>query len=217
LQQILVYADSLSWGIIPETRHRLPFEFRWPGVLEQMLNSKSKNVRVIENCLNGRRTVWEDPLKAGRNGNSGLAQVIEMHSPLDLVILMLGTNDFQCAHQNNAWLSAQGVNVLIQTIRSAPIEPSMPMPKILVVCPPKIKQPKGNIAPKFAGAELRDTTLPQELRTVCATQKVGFFDANSVIQASNIDGIHLDQADHQILGEALAREILERKFLSKIS
>lgn len=59
-------------------------------------------MRVIEDCLNGRRTVWDDPFKPGRNGLVGMEQRIEMHSPLALVILMLGTNDFQSMHPHNA-------------------------------------------------------------------------------------------------------------------
>ncbi len=108
MKQILVYADSLTWGIIPNTRKRLTFDKRWPGVFENTLLEQGVSVRIIENCLNGRRTVWNDPFKPGRDGSEGLGQVIEMHSPLDLVILLLGTNDFQCTHENNAWLSAQG-------------------------------------------------------------------------------------------------------------
>ena len=89
MQHILVYADSLSWGIVPGTRERLLFEARWPGVMEAALNGGGRHVRVIEDCLNGRRTVWDDPFKPGRNGLVGLAQRIEIHSPLALVVLML--------------------------------------------------------------------------------------------------------------------------------
>ncbi|MGB2222745.1 hypothetical protein [Neptunomonas sp.] len=102
MNQILIYSDSLTWGIIPDTRERLAFNKRWPGVFENALNSSGKNVWVIENCLNGRRTTWEDPFKEGRDGSQGVAQVIEMHSPLSLVIIMLGTNDFQVTHNNTA-------------------------------------------------------------------------------------------------------------------
>src|SRR5215467_10011747 len=129
MKQILVYADSLSWGIIPDTRQRLPFEERWPGVLENGLNAAGLRVRIIEDCLNGRRTVWEDPFKPGRNGLQGLAQRVEVNSPLSLVILMLGTNDFQFCHpHNNAWSAAQGVAALVGEIRRAPIEPEMSIP-----------------------------------------------------------------------------------------
>src|SRR5580692_11670183 len=122
MHQILVYGDSLTWGIIPLTRKRLPFHERWPGVLEHRLEESGFTVRVVEDCLNGRRTVWDDPFKPGRNGLEGLAQRIESQSPLSLVILMLGTNDFQFSHPyNNAWAAAQGIAALVGEIRTAPI------------------------------------------------------------------------------------------------
>ena len=204
MQQILIYADSLSWGIIPNSRQRLAFNKRWPGVFEQSLNSKGRNIRVIENCLNGRKTVWNDPFKAGRDGSQGLAQVIEINSPLKLVILMLGTNDFQDTHEHNAWLSAQGIAKLIHIIRQAPIEPDMPIAKILLIAPPQIIQPRGMIAPKFSGAEKRCIGFTDELRKVAEENSVYFFDANSVTEASLVDGIHLDENQHDILGKAIA-------------
>lgn len=208
MQQILVYADSLSWGIIPNTRQRLPFEARWPGVMEQALSAHGAAVRVIEDCLNGRRTVWDDPFKPGRNGLAGLAQRIEIHSPLALVILLLGTNDFQSMHSHNAWHSAQGIAALIAEIRGAPIEPGMPGPPILVVAPPPIQTPKGPIAPKFLGGDVKCAGLAPAYREVATTLECGFFDAASVTSSSRVDGIHLDAGQHQILGRALAEVVL---------
>ena len=149
MQQILVYSDSLSWGIVPNTRKRLGFAERWPGVMEDHLIRAGRSVRVIEDCLNGRRTVWEDPFKPGRNGLTGLQQRIEVSSPLALVVLLLGTNDFQSTHSYNAWHSAQGVATLVRAIRTAPIEPGMPVPEILIVAPPPARTAKGAMAPKF--------------------------------------------------------------------
>ena len=209
MEQILVYSDSLTWGIIPNTRNRLPFDKRWPGVFEYSLNASGKNVRVIENCLNGRRTTWQDPFKEGRDGSQGLSQVIEMCSPLKLIIFMLGTNDFQCTHENNAWLSAQGTAKLVQIVRLAPIEPEMPVPEILIVAPPKIIEPKGVIANKFYGAETRCVGLSDELKKIAKAQAALFFDAGVVTEASLIDGIHLDEDQHRLLGEAIAREVSE--------
>jgi lysophospholipase L1-like esterase len=202
---ILVYSDSLTWGIVPETRRRLPFEERWPGVMEGKLTGLGRSVRVIEDCLNGRRTVWEDPFKPGRNGMDGLAQRIEAHSPLALVILMLGTNDFQFCHPyNNAWSAAQGIVTLVNEIRRAPIEPGMPVPPVLVVCPPPFGTPTGAIAEKFYGAETRCGGLSEAYRAVCSTMGCHFFDAGSVTPASRVDGIHLDADQHMVLGAALA-------------
>ncbi|MEW8029388.1 MAG: SGNH/GDSL hydrolase family protein [Candidatus Thiodiazotropha sp.] len=210
MEQVLIYSDSLTWGIIPNTRDRLSFDRRWPGVFENALLMAGKEVRIIENCLNGRRTAWPDPFKPGRDGADGLAQVIEMHSPLKLVVLMLGTNDFQCTHDNNAWLSSQGVSKLIEIVRQSPIEPGMPIPEILIVAPPSITQPKGTIADKFRDAERRFSGLPDELAKVANESSTYFFDANKVTDSSEVDGIHLDEPQHMVLGKALADFILQR-------
>lgn len=200
MRHILVYGDSLSWGLIPTTRKRLNFEERWPGVLEIGLNSADHHVRVVEDCLNGRRTVWEDPFKPGRNGSQGLAQRIETLTPLSLVIVMLGINDFQSMHQNDAWLSAQGLAVIINTIRQAPIEPGMQVPPILIVVPPPPSMPRGAIAPKFTGCEERSAGLADAYKEVAAAAGCHFFDAGSVVTSSEYDGVHLDADQHLILG-----------------
>ena len=208
MHQVLVYSDSLTWGIIPNTRKRLPFDERWPGVLEKQLTDRGHSVRLLEDCLNGRRTVWEDPFKPGRNGLEGLAQRMELHSPLSLVILMLGTNDFQFSHPyNNAWSAAQGIATLVNEIRKAPIEPGMPVPPILVVCPPPIHSPQGVLAPKFSGAEQRCAGLADAYRAVCSELDCRFFDAASVTTSSRVDGIHLDRDQHLVLAAALVEVV----------
>lgn len=204
MQQILVYSDSLSWGIIPTTRQRLAFDQRWPGVTELALNAQGHQVRIIEDCLNGRRTVWEDPFKPGRNGLQGLQQRIEVNSPLKMVLLMLGSNDFQSMHQLNAWHSAQGTAALIHAIRTAPIEPGMPIPDILVVAPPPIRTPKGPMAPKFADGEIKSQGLASALQTVAAELNCHFFDAANITTTSDLDGVHLDAAQHIALGKSIA-------------
>jgi lysophospholipase L1-like esterase len=205
LLHILVYSDSATWGIIPLTRRRLPFHARWPGVMEAELARTSKPVRVIEDCLNGRRTVWDDPYKPGRNGLQGLEQRIEIHSPLALVMLMLGNNDFQSMHPHTAWHSAQGTLALIQAVRRAPIEPGMPVPPILVIAPPPMQSPRGPLARKFTDAPVKSAGLAAALEEVAATAGCFYFDAGRVTSASEADGIHLDEEQHLALGKALAQ------------
>ena len=204
MDQILVYSDSQSWGIVPNTRRRLAFGERWPGVMEIAMRSNGRDVRVIEDCLNGRRTVFDDPYKPGRNGLVGLEQRIEIHSPLALVILMLGTNDFQSMHPHTAWHSAQGTGALVDAVRRAPIEPGMPVPKILIVAPPPIQEPKGPIAPKFDGARERCLGLAAALKSLAEEKECAFFRAESVTPTSVVDGVHLDADQHAVLGQALA-------------
>jgi lysophospholipase L1-like esterase len=209
MQQILVYADSLTWGTIPTTRERLPFDQRWPGVLEGELLRQGRSIRILEDCLNGRRTVFEDPFLPGRNGLLGLAQKIEMHSPLALVILLLGTNDFQSVQQNTAWHSAQGIATLVKTIRLAPVEPGMPIPPVLVVVPPLITNPRGPIASKFAGAPEKSSGIGEAYRDVCTALNCHCFDSAIVTTSSRVDGVHLDADQHLALGRALARKVAE--------
>ena len=208
MRQILVYGDSLTWGIIPNTRKRLEFDERWPGVLENQLNEAGLRARVIEDCLNGRRTVWDDPFKPGRNGLQGLAQRIEIHSPLALVILMLGTNDFQFCHAyNDAWAAAQGVAALVNELRNAPIEPGMPVPPVMIVAPPLIRTPKGPIAPKFKAVAERCAGLAEAYRQIATELACGFFDAEQVTSSSVVDGVHLDRDQHAKLGKALTEPV----------
>jgi len=209
MQQILVYGDSLTWGIVPNTRRRLDFSARWPGVLEAALFAARQPARIIEDCLNGRRTVWDDPFKPGRNGLEGLEQRIELNSPLALVILMLGTNDFQVMHAHDAWQSAQGLAGLVRAIRRVPIEPDMPRPPILLVAPPPIASPRGPIAAKFRGAEEKSQGLAAAIAAVAREYDCRFFDAASATQSSRVDGVHLDADQHAILGKALAAAVLD--------
>ena len=206
--QILVYGDSLSWGIIPNTRRRLSFTERWPGVMERALVDGGHQVRVIEDCLNGRRTAWDDPFKAGRNALDGVEQRMEINSPLALVMVMLGANDFQSVHQNNAWHSGQGLASVIRAMRRAPIEPGMPVPPILVVAPPPITTPVGKpISEKFEGTPGRSERAAEAYAAIAAEMECQFYDAGRVVSTSPHDGIHLDADQHATLGAALAKVV----------
>jgi hypothetical protein len=92
----------------------------------------------------------------------------------------------------------------VKAIRQAPIEPGMPVPPVLVIVPPAIGSPRGPIAGKFAGAELKCTGLAQAYREVCASLDCPVFDAGTVTTSSRVDGVHLDGDQHLLLGQALA-------------
>ena len=209
MHQILVYSDSLTWGIIPNTRHRLAFDERWPGVMERDLLRAGLRVRVIEDALNGRRTVLDDPFKPGRNGLVGLEQRIEINSPLALVLLMLGTNDFQSMHDHRAWHAAQGVATLVHAIRRAPIEPGMPVPEVAVIAPPPLCAPRGAMTDKFARGDEKCVGLADAYAKVATELGCRFFDAGSVTPSSIVDGVHLDADQHAALGVALAAAVRE--------
>jgi lysophospholipase L1-like esterase len=209
MRQLLVYGDSLSWGIVPLTRQRLPFDQRWPGVLEAGLEAAVAGpVRVLEDCLNGRRTVFEDPYKPGRNGLEGLQQRIEAQSPLAGVVVMLGTNDWQSMHPHTAAHAAQGVAAVVRAIRAAPIEPGLPVPPVLIVIPPRPTTARGPLAWKFDGAGHKAEGLVAAYEAVAVELGCACFDAGSVIGVSALDGVHLDAEAHTRLGAALVGQVL---------
>lgn len=185
------------------------FSDRWPGVMELELLKQGQDVRVIEDCLNGRRTVWDDPFKPGRNGLDGLEQRIEVNSPLSLVMLLLGTNDFQSVHHHSAWHSAQGLLSLVQAIRRAPIEPGMPNPEIMLIAPPSIRAAKGAIASKFLDAESKAAGLHIAIQEAALEARCEFFGASDVTATSMVDGVHLDRDQHHLLGTALASRVAD--------
>jgi lysophospholipase L1-like esterase len=183
--------------------------------MEAELIRTGHDVRVIEDCLNGRRTVWDDPFKAGRNGIVGIQQRMEVHSPLALVLLMLGTNDFQSMHQHTPWHSAQGIASIVRAMREAPIEPGMPVAPILIIAPPLTRNPANLMAPRFAGAPERSTGLADVLRQVSAELECAFFDAGAIVSTSPVDGVHLDAAATRALGQALVKPVADLLTSSK--
>ena len=116
MKNILCYGDSNTFGF---TLHggRHPYDVRWTGRLQLALGPA---YRVIEEGCGGRTTVFEDPIDLGRNGRTSLPVCLASHNPLDLVILMLGTNDMKHYFQNNAWSIGQGVAQLLHLIQTYP-------------------------------------------------------------------------------------------------
>lgn len=92
MRHILCYGDSNTWGYTPGTGERHAPDVRWTGVLRRLLG---EGWEVLEEGMNGRTTVFDNPMSQGRNGSAYLLTCLETHKPLDLVILMLGTNDLR--------------------------------------------------------------------------------------------------------------------------
>lgn len=201
---ILIYGDSMSWGIIPGSRNRLPFSKRWPGVLQASLGD---DYRIIEECLNGRTTKFEDVNRPARNGLEHIQMIMESHSPIDMVIVMLGINDFQDVIAATAKESALGLGALIAKIKTLAPEPMQQPAKILAVVPPEIQQPLEAMAGKFAGFR-RGEGSEAEYLNVLNEAGVDILQASHIVSLSKFDGIHLDEAEHMMLGKAVADKIV---------
>jgi lysophospholipase L1-like esterase len=204
MHRILCFGDSNTWGYNPATEDRFDEETRWTGVLQAALGS---DFIVIEEGLNGRTTVWNDPIEGYKNGHDYLVPCLETHRPLDLVVLMLGTNDLKRRFSLSAYDIAQGVAVLLRAISYSKAGGDGRAPRVLLLAPPPVAR-LSNFAEMFEGSEAKSLLLGQHYRTVAGEYNVAFLDTASVIRSSDIDGIHFELEEHAKLGRAVAHEVL---------
>ena len=212
-KSILCYGDSNTWGYIPASDgQRYPNYVRWPGVLSKLLRT---NYRIIEEGLNGRTTAFDDPLSpAGveRNGRKMIGAVMESHKPLDLVIIMLGTNDLKKRFALPAVDIASGVEMLLDAASKpeyGPVGSGKP-PEMLVICPPSIWEVAGFPGPTFKDGREKSQELRSTFHRMSKKTGVPLLYAEDFIHSDPADGIHLSEESHGILGQEVAKWILER-------
>ncbi|MEI8378422.1 MAG: SGNH/GDSL hydrolase family protein, partial [bacterium] len=205
MKTILCYGDSNTWGYDPRTTDRYPRQIRWTGVFAAALEAAQPGgFEVVAEGLNGRTTVWDDPF-GEKNGSKYLLPCLETHKPLDLVIIMLGTNDLKSRFGVSSWDVAKGVAWLAGLVRASGAGPVGAAPMVLAVSPPPFGR-MGAFTRDFVGGPEKSRTLGRDLCVLAEENGIPFFDAGSVIRSSDVDGIHLDPGDHAILGRALAAE-----------
>jgi len=209
MRTILCYGDSNTWGYEPATGNRFAEDVRWPGVLACEFGN---NFRVIEEALNGRTTVREDPVEEYKNGKDYLRPCLESHVPLDLVIIALGINDLKARFFASASDVADGAGVLVSIAQRSGVGPYGGSPAVLLVAPPPVGF-LSELAQMFAGAQEMSKGFSREYHRVAVKYKCGLLDAGEVVRASDRDGIHLAADEHRKLGEAVAA--LAKKTLSE--
>ena len=201
---ILCYGDSNTWGSDPETGERFPEDVRWPGVLALALG---EGYRVIEEGLPGRTTVWNDPIEGDyKNGRTYLMACLESHRPIDLITLMLGTNDLKARFGTSASDIAQAASSLAEMMLRSGCGPEGGAPVVVMISPPSVAK-LTDMAQMFDGAGEKSRQFPEHYGRFA--EKIGceFLDASEVIVSSDVDGIHLDAGEHRKLGEAVAERV----------
>ena len=201
---ILCFGDSLTYGFDPATGGRFAPPDRWPDVMAAELGSEHT---VITEALPGRTTVFDSPYAPARSGKELLAPILESHAPVDLVILMLGTNDLQAPLELSARHSASGLWTLIDIVFRSNAGPGAGKPSCLVVAPPAIHDAKGFMGVFFAGRDEESRALATHFQTIAGAAGAAFFAAGEVVHASAVDGVHLDAGSQQALGRALAEQV----------
>ena len=217
-KRIMVFGDSNVFGYVEDSRGRvgrLPLRVAWPGRMAALLGP---DYEIIVEGLSGRTTTLDSSENsgtgiipgAGMNGAAYLPAALSSHMPLDMVIIMLGTNDMRKDRNRSASDIASGLVQLVSLIQNGAWQQrtQFPIPRVLVVCPPKLNLTTGRYADLFEGALAKSESLPGILRPLIEGKGAGFFDAASVVPfAEGADGIHLTERNHAALAEALAMEV----------
>ena len=205
MKTILCYGDSNTWGWNPATEDRYARDERWPGVLRQELGD---GYLILEEGLNGRTTVWDDPIEGYRNGKDYLIPCLETHKPIDLVIILLGTNDLKMRFSAPACDIAAGAGVLVDVVLRSETGPNGQAPQVLLIAPPPVGRMTG-FAEVFTGARPKSERFSECYRQIADELGCPLLDASEVIVSSDLDGIHFDLSEHRKLGQAVARWVKE--------
>ena len=233
--RIMVYGDSNSWGYLDEEdglREPQRFERRWPVVMVEALaeaksastsppsalvkNGVGTGLVLVEECLPGRTTDLDDPLRgACMNGARPLEALLLSHAPLDLILLMLGTNDLKSRYDRSAAQIVGGMMALADTITNLDywpnVGPVMQRPSLAVICPPALgaraDQPDYDYFEDWTGGRAKSAALPHLLSAACEQRGLPCFDANEAVASSDRDPIHWTRESQIAFGQAIARWI----------
>ncbi|MCI8518264.1 MAG: SGNH/GDSL hydrolase family protein [Hungatella sp.] len=214
-REILCYGDSNTWGSIPRWKdlgvpsERYDRDTRWTGRVAKLLGP---DYHIIEEGLGGRTTIYDLPEKAYLNGKPYLLPCLLTHRPLDLVVLMLGSNDLQLAVQPDEAHLGDGIRTLVKIIQDTPScgRGNTP-PPVLLLAPTQISLAKGRteVYPKFGCEKGRRLSLmfPEVYRQAAGELGCYFLNAADYAGPSEADGLHWMPESHEKLAEAVAGEI----------
>ena len=211
-RRILVFGDSLTWGwiptepVTPTTRH--PVEDRWTSVMSEALG---EGYEIVVEGLSGRTTDIDDPTDPKLNGADYLPAALASHEPLDLVILLLGTNDTKAYLDRTPLEIGLGAGRLVNMVHEAPgwDWAEYETPQVLLISPPPLGETIGEEAREAFDAQSQEKSmaLGEVYAQVAAMAGEHAFDAGSVIETDGVDGIHFTAEANRALGEAVAAEV----------
>jgi lysophospholipase L1-like esterase len=196
---IVCYGDSNTWGAHAFKDERLPANKRWAGVLQDTLGEQYE---VINEGLNGRTFIAEDPKKPHRTGIKQLKSILTTNKPIDIITIMLGTNDLKSTYGLSVEDIAEDLQQTIQFIKREVEECD---PQILVICPPPVVNPVNKkLDERLEDAPRKSLLLPPLYEKVSKEFKCLYLNAGDFINLKNTDGYHLATEHHQVLGEKIA-------------
>lgn len=205
---ILCYGDSNTYGFNPNPdSYRYPYEKRWTTILAEKLGDKYV---VAPEGLNGRTTAYDRPGAAWKNGSTSFVVSLATHKPVDIVVIMLGTNDCNATLGLSADDIAKGMETLVEITEEMAPETQGYVPEIIIIAP-------GAIRPDYQGkpfeSELDDNSVKNSHQIASLYAKIAekhgcrFIDATEAAEVSELDCMHLSENGHRQIAELLYREI----------
>lgn len=204
MRRILCFGDSNTWGYEPGTGARFGPDIRWTGRLQKTLGS---TVVVMEEGLNGRTAVLPDLISSRPSAMPYLADCLASHAPLDMVVIMLGTNDMKARFGLGAYDIARGVGALVDVVRGSGAGPDGSAPRVLVLCPAPIEELVDRRRDLFAGAVEKSELLDDHLARASDDHGADVLRIRDHVRPSPVDGIHLDERAHAELARLVAERI----------
>ena len=213
-RRILAFGDSNTWGWNPGASIeagvpvRWDDDVRWTGVLSRELGDEFE---VINEGLNGRTTVWDDPIEEYRCGKDQLPAIMDTAAPFELLIIMVGTNDLKVRFGVTPSDIAEGASILVERALVRKNDFSGRTAKILLICPPRLNPniDDRSMGASFGGSYEKSTRLAPYFKNVAARNGVEFLNADEILKSSDIDGLHLDPDQHETFGQAVAAKVRE--------
>lgn len=207
-KEILCFGDSNTYGLIPGTTERYGYGVRWTSLLEEAV--WEKGYYVSEEGLCGRTTIFDDPLRDGRRGTELLPTLLETHQPIEVVTVMLGTNDCKMIYDASAEIIGKGIERLLDQIGHV-----APQAKVLLIAPIALGDGVGEEGydPEFNQESVEvSKSLPEVYRKIAAKRNLFFLAASDYASPSERDREHLDEVGHEKLGTAIYQKLLTEVF-----
>jgi lysophospholipase L1-like esterase len=205
MKTIVCFGDSNTWGADPLKGLRFNRLQRWPGILRNILGDQ---YWVIEEGLCGRTIICEDPVESYKCGKDYIIPCIQSHTPVDLVVIMLGTYDLKKRFSFPACDIANGAGLLVDLVQQTIYPDGYQAPQVLLIAPPPILE-VGRFKEMFAGGAEKSQKFGVYYQDIAAASGCHFLDAGKIISSSPVDGIHFDAREHAKLGNAVADKVME--------
>lgn len=203
MKQILCFGDSNTYGLVPGTGGRYEWGIRWTSIVDERMHKWG--YRVAEEGLCGRTTVFDDICRKGRRGTELLPVLLEVHNPIDIIVLMLGTNDCKTAYHATAERIGEGIEALLEQI-----DTFNPEIQVLLVSPialgSRVWEEAYDVEFNQHSVDV-SKELPKVYASIAQKRGIEFVAASDYAEPSSTDQEHMDMRGHRQFAEAILNKL----------